>query len=212
MPDILLTTLNARYQHCAFGLRYLRANLGDLRPRSLILEFDIGQRPVDVAESLLARSPKIIGFGVYIWNTTATREVMDIIKRVRPEVVLIAGGPEASYELDRNPILPAADYVITGEADLSFARVCGELLSGQTPTTKVIASELPDFTRLALPYDEYNDEDLAKRIVYVEASRGCPFSCEFCLSSLDIPVRQAPQEAFLASLKRSPRRLRRTAW
>jgi len=202
MPDILLTTLNARYQHCAFGLRYLRANLGNLRLRSEILEFDISQRPVDVAESLLARSPRIIGFGVYIWNATATREVMDIIKRVRPEVVLIAGGPEASYELDRNPILQVADYVITGEADLSFVRVCGELLSDQTPSTKVIASELPEFSRLTLPYDEYNDEDVANRIIYVEASRGCPFSCEFCLSSLDIPVRQSPQEAFLENLKR----------
>jgi radical SAM superfamily enzyme YgiQ (UPF0313 family) len=201
MPDILLTTLNARYQHCAFGLRYLRANLGELRPRSLILEFDISQRPVDVAEALLAQSPKIIGFGVYIWNTTATREVMEIIKRIRAEVVLIAGGPEASYELERNPILQAADYILTGEADLSFAGVCAELLSGQTPSAKVIASGLPDFSRLALPYDEYQDEDISKRIIYVEASRGCPFSCEFCLSSLDIPVRQAPQEAFLASLR-----------
>ncbi len=202
MPDILLTTLNAKYQHCAFGLRYLRANLGDLRPSSLILEFDINQRPVDIAETLLAHSPKIIGFGVYIWNVTATREVMGIIKRVRPEIILIAGGPEASYDLDENPILQAVDHVITGEADLSFARACRQLLSGQAPSAKVIASPLPEFPNLALPYDEYLDEDIANRIIYVEASRGCPFSCEFCLSSLDIPVRQAPQEAFLASLKR----------
>jgi radical SAM superfamily enzyme YgiQ (UPF0313 family) len=202
MADILLTTLNAKYQHCAFGLRYLRANLGELRTRSQILEFDISQRPVDVAEALLARSPKIIGFGVYIWNTTLTREVMHIIKRVRQDVVLIAGGPEASYELESNPIAQAADFVITGEADLSFAHVCGELLSGQTPINKIIASGLPEFSRLALPYDEYTDEDVANRIIYVEASRGCPFTCEFCLSSLDIPVRQAPQDAFLASVKR----------
>jgi radical SAM superfamily enzyme YgiQ (UPF0313 family) len=201
MPDILLTTLNARYQHCAFGLRYLRANLGELRPRSLILEFEVSQRPVDIAETLLSRSPKIIGLGVYIWNATASREVMDIIKRVRPDITLIAGGPEASYELEQNPILAAADYVITGEADLSFARVCGELLSGRTPPSKIIASELPEFSVLALPYDEYLDEDVAKRIVYVEASRGCPFTCEFCLSSLDIPVRQVPLEAFLTALE-----------
>ena len=68
MPDIVLTTLNAKYIHAAFGLRYLFANLGELQPRAVIAEFDINQRPLDIAEILLAREPKIIGFGVYIWN------------------------------------------------------------------------------------------------------------------------------------------------
>jgi hypothetical protein len=95
-----------------------------------------------------------------------------------------------------------ADYVITGEADLTFARVCQELLSGNRPTAKVIPAELPDISELVLPYDLYNDQDVAHRIIYVEASRGCPFSCEFCLSSLDIPVRQAPLPALLDHLQR----------
>ena len=64
MADIVLTTLNAKYSHAAFGLRYLLANLGPLRPRATIVEFDINQRPLDIAEMLLARNPKIIGFGV----------------------------------------------------------------------------------------------------------------------------------------------------
>ena len=68
MADIVLTTLNAKYIHAAFGLRYLLANLGDLKPRACLVEFDINQRPLDIAEMLLARNPKIIGFGVYIWN------------------------------------------------------------------------------------------------------------------------------------------------
>ena len=68
MPDILLTTLNARYAHAAFGLRYLLANLGDLRDRAAIVEFDINQRPIDVLEVILAQAPKIVGLGVYIWN------------------------------------------------------------------------------------------------------------------------------------------------
>jgi hypothetical protein len=70
MPDIILTTLNAKYPHCAFGLRYLMANLGELQPRAQILEFDINQRPIDVVEAILRHEPKIIGLGVYIWNAT----------------------------------------------------------------------------------------------------------------------------------------------
>jgi radical SAM superfamily enzyme YgiQ (UPF0313 family) len=75
------------------------------------------------------------------------------------------------------------------------------LLGGKTLLNKIIAAELPDFARIALPYDYYTSADLAHRIVYVEASRGCPFTCEFCLSSLDIPVRQVPLDKFLAAMQ-----------
>src|ERR1051325_5990395 len=98
MPDIVLTTLNAKYIHAAFGLRYLMANLGELQSRACIAEFDINQRPIDIAEQLLARNPKIIGFGVYIWNVAPATEVVAAIKRVRPDVTIILGGPEGSYE------------------------------------------------------------------------------------------------------------------
>src|SRR5213075_2678247 len=104
MPDIVLTTLNAKYIHAAFGLRYLLANLGPLRPGACIAEFDINQRPIDIAEVLLARNPKIIGFGVYIWNVAPTSEVVAAIKRVRPDIIVILGGPEVSYEVEGQPI------------------------------------------------------------------------------------------------------------
>src|SRR5439155_9375166 len=94
MADIVLTTLNAKYIHSAFGLRYLLANLGELKSRACITEFDINQRPIDIAEALLARNSKVIGLGVYIWNLTQTTEVVAMIKRVRPEIALILGGPE----------------------------------------------------------------------------------------------------------------------
>ncbi len=209
MPDIVLTTLNAKFIHAAFGLRYLFANLGELQPRAVIAEFDINLRPLDIAESLLARDPKIIGFGVYIWNVTETTEVISAIKRVRPEIKIILGGPEVSYETEGQAIVALADHVITGEADLKFAEVCRGLLGeGSTesrPTDelpKIIPAELPDFSRIALPYDFYTEADLTHRIAYVEASRGCPFTCEFCLSSLDIPVRQVPLDQFLAAMQR----------
>jgi radical SAM superfamily enzyme YgiQ (UPF0313 family) len=248
MPDIVLTTLNAKFIHAAFGLRYLFANLGELQPRAVIAEFDINQRPLAIAEKLIALlerrpparlvggddlkltgsvpgvpSPQIIGFGVYIWNVTQTTEVVAIIKRVRPEIKIILGGPEVSYETEGQPIVTLADHVITGEGDLKFAEVCRQLLNGRVGSPlpaeasiaterrarsdapylpKIIAAELPDFSSIALPYDFYTDADIAHRIVYVEASRGCPFTCEFCLSSLDIPVRQVPLDKFLAAMQR----------
>lgn len=202
MPDIVLSTLNAKYIHAAFGLRYLLANMGPLQPRACLAEFDINQRPLDIAEALLAFNPKIIGLGVYIWNVAETTEVISALKRVRPDIVVILGGPEVSYEVDQQRIIELADYVITGEADLQFAKLAGELLEGRRPSAKIIPAELPQFDQLVLPYDLYDDKDIAHRVIYVEASRGCPFTCEFCLSSLDIPVRQAPLDELLRHLQR----------
>jgi radical SAM superfamily enzyme YgiQ (UPF0313 family) len=212
MPDIVLSTLNAKYIHAAFGLRYLLANLGDLRPRACLLEFDINQRPLDIAEILLAQNPRIIGLGVYIWNVVETTELVAALKRIRPGVTVILGGPEVSYEVDQQEIVRLADHVITGEADLKFAEACRTLLEPIDPASgirhpalslpKIIPAELPTFDRIALPYELYSDDDLRHRVVYVEASRGCPFTCEFCLSSLDIPVRSTPLEPFLAEMQR----------
>lgn len=201
MSDIVLSTLNAKYIHAAFGLRYLFANLGELQSRAVIAEFDINQRPLDIAESLLARTPRIVGLGVYIWNVAQTTELVAALKRIRPEVTIILGGPEVSYETEQQAIIQLADHVITGEADLEFAKVCSALLAGE-PLPKLIPAPLPDFARLKLPYHFYTDTDIAHRVLYVEASRGCPFSCEFCLSSLDIPVRQVPLPDFLAAMQR----------
>jgi radical SAM superfamily enzyme YgiQ (UPF0313 family) len=221
VADIVLTTLNAKYIHAAFGLRYLLANLGPLQSRACLAEFDINQRPLDIAEILLAQNPKIIGFGIYIWNVEQTTEVIAAIKRVRPDIKIILGGPEVSYETENQSIVQLADHVITGEADLKFAEVCQVLLERRPPARldeasdskhavpeagaplpKIILAELPDFSQIALPYDLYTDDDIAHRIIYVEASRGCPFTCEFCLSSLDIPVRQVPLPALLEQLRR----------
>src|SRR5439155_24863038 len=115
MAEIVLSTLNAKYIHSAFGLRYLMANLGALKLRASLLEFDINQRPVDIAEILLAREPKIIGLGIYIWNVAPATEVVAALKRVRPEIVVVLGGPEVSYEWEGQPMVELADCVITGE-------------------------------------------------------------------------------------------------
>jgi radical SAM superfamily enzyme YgiQ (UPF0313 family) len=202
MPDIILTTLNARYAHCAFGLRYLLANLGELKPQAKILEFDINQRVVDVVERILTEQPRIVGIGVYIWNAAQSAQLVADLKRLRPDLTIIIGGPEVSYEVEQQQICREADYVNTGDADAAFAELCRKILAGERQTQKIVSAPLPDFGQLALPYDLYTDEDIAHRVIYVEASRGCPFECEFCLSSLDIPVRNAPLDAFLPAMQR----------
>src|SRR6185436_767478 len=153
MPHIVLTTLNAKYIHAAFGLRYLLANLGGLKSRACLVEFDTHQHPLDVVEALLARQPSIVGFGVYIWNVSQTTEVIATLKRVRPDLTIVLGGPEVSFEVEQQEIVDLADYVITGEAEFKFAELCGQLLAGGRAAHKIIAADLPDVNKLVLPYD-----------------------------------------------------------
>ncbi len=244
MPDIVLTTLNARYWHSSFGLRYLLANMGELTAQTTMLEFGIGDRTVDVLSTLLAQEPRIVGFGVYIWNIEPITKLVADLKQVRPDIVIVLGGPEVSYETEGQVIVQHADYVITGEADVEFPNLCRRLLSADggaepegsgltvlakgdlespgfrsslapTPAThtgnrngnrngkvaEIIHAAVPPLSEIALPYDLYNDEDIANRVIYVEVSRGCPFTCEFCLSALDIPVRLFDLDEFLAAMQ-----------
>lgn len=203
MPaDIVLSTLNTRFGHCSFGLRYLRANLKHYRDRSQIREFTIGQRPIDIVEEILAENPRIVAFGVYIWNTAPITEIVFLLKKIRPEITVVLGGPEVSHETEHQPVCNAADFVVRGEGEVVFAWLCEQILSGNTPTQHIWEGGLPLLSELSLPYDEYTDTDIAQRTVYVEASRGCPFRCEFCLSSLDKSVRKFPIDNLLPALKR----------
>ncbi len=191
--DILLTTINASYIHASVGLRYLYANLDELQSRTSILEFTSHLRPADIAEKILQMKPRIIGFGVYIWNTEHTTKVVSLLKAVAPEIIVIIGGPEVSYEYEQQEIFHLADYLIPGAADTGFATLCAHLLQHSNnnsnadfvPDRKLFKIQEPPLERLKLPYQYYTDEDLKNRVLYVEASRGCPFKCEFCLSALD---------------------------
>ncbi len=204
-PDIVLTTLNARYIHASLGLRCLLANMdlhggAGLRARTQLREFVVNQRPVQIVENLLALEPRIIGLGVYIWNVVETTQVVRLLKTLRPDIKIVLGGPEVSFETAEQEICCLADHVITGWGDVSFPKLCRALLDGPQPLMKIIAGEQPALTELALPYDEYTDTDLAKRLLYVEASRGCPFKCEFCLSSLDKTAWAFELDRFMAEM------------
>ena len=184
-PKIVLSTLNARYFHTSFALRYLYANLKELQQFSEIQEFIIQTRAIDIVEQILETKPDIVGFGVYIWNIVETTDVVNLLKVIAPEVKVILGGPEVSYETEQQAIVQCADYVLTGAADISFYQLCKDLINNTPPDRKIIHSKPLELEDIALPYEYYTDEDLTHRLLYVEASRGCPFKCEFCLSSLD---------------------------
>jgi radical SAM superfamily enzyme YgiQ (UPF0313 family) len=202
MARIVLSTLNARYVHASLGLRYLTANIGELRDDTKIIEFVLGARAADMAEQLLAQVPRIIGFGVYIWNIEETTRLVALLKAVAPDVVIVVGGPEVSYESESQRICELADYVVTGWGDLAFAALCRAVLSGDAPADKLIAGGQPALSTIRMPYDEFTEEDITRRFMYVEASRGCPFKCEFCLSSLDKTAWAFDLDAFMAELER----------
>ena len=175
--QIILTTLNARYMHTAFGLRYLYANLGSLQSSGSIVEFTIQQRPIDIVEKLLRHKPEIIGFGVYIWNVSEITKTVELLKQVSPDTIIVLGGPEVSHLPDAPDVVEVADYVIMGAAEKSFRELCQLILSGNRPVTKVIQSDELQLDQLQLPYQYYSEEDIRNRLIYVEASRGCPFKC-----------------------------------
>jgi len=202
MPaDILLSTLNSRYMHTAFALRYLYANLAELRSRAEIQEFTIQQRAIDIAEKILQSRAKIVGFSVYIWNVEETTEVINLLKQIVPQLKIVVGGPEVSFTADLPELTQSCDFIITGPGEKSFYTLCCQLLNGQQPLNRIIAGEAQALDALKPPYEFYTDEDIRNRLIYVEASRGCPFKCEFCLSSLDKTAKPFPLENFLQNME-----------
>lgn len=188
MNQIALVSLNARYTHSSLGLRYLLANLKELRNNASIYEFVINESINDIAERILRENPSIVGIGVYIWNAHDIKELITVIKKVSPGTTIVLGGPEVSH-LPLRMDISQADYILQGEGETEFYNLCRELLEGRRPAERMIKCGYIRTAELELPYDYYTDEDIRNRVIYVEASRGCPFTCEFCLSSIDKTVR-----------------------
>ncbi|MDR0998084.1 MAG: radical SAM protein [Treponema sp.] len=248
---IILATINAKWIHPSLALRLLKANLGDYEDRCEILEFALRQPLAEKTGPILASRPLILGLSVSIWNHSATLELLKALDEewkagLRP--VLVLGGPEVSYLPEDAEIFRYADYVIRGEGEFAFYKLCSDLLAkpdllspsgnGGFRNTVRPPAGLPaqfidapgaDLSLVRSAYHLYTAEDLTRKLVYVEASRGCPFSCEFCLSpawrsplgkgqgpgfdGLPEPprrVREFPLEAFLGEMEDLIRRGART--
>jgi len=200
LHNIVLCTFNARYTHTSIGLRYLYANLKELQPQAIIKEFVINSQVADAVETVLKQNPKVVGVGAYIWNANEVGEFIEVLKKVAPHIIIVAGGPEASYFPHRVDF-SKSDYFIQGEGDVAFYELCRSLFDGNAPKEKIIKAEIVDLSKIELPYKYYTDNDVANRQCYVEASRGCPYSCEFCLSSLDKKVRKIDTNVFLKEME-----------
>jgi len=206
MKDIVLTTINAKWIHPSLALRLLKANLSSLEEKCEIIEFNLRQSLGEKVDTLLAAHPRILGFSVSIWNHTATIELLGELEKAwvahntsRPLVVL--GGPEVTHLLEDAKIFQFANFVIRGEGETAFRSLCEDILTGMAHNMrKFINAEPVSLEKIKTAYHLYTDEDLAKKLIYVEASRGCPFNCEFCLSSLDSEIREFPLDPFLAQM------------
>ena len=205
---ILLATINAKWIHPSLALRLLKANLGSLEERCEIMEFALRQPLCEKTVPIIAAKPRVLGLSVSIWNLTATAEMLKELCKTwgtdRPFVVL--GGPEVSYLPKSTEIFEYADCCVLGEGETAFRELCQSVFEGKQakpgksffPANPKFRPEEPGLLKSA--YNLYTDEDLCKKLVYVEASRGCPYSCGFCLSANDNKIREFPLEPFLEEM------------
>jgi radical SAM superfamily enzyme YgiQ (UPF0313 family) len=198
--NILISTLNARFSHASLATRYLYANMEEIQSQAEICEFTIQQDTEEILTIVHEKNPKILLLGVYIWNINETTKLVRELKALMPELIIVIGGPEVSHEYNDTSIFNTADYLITGWGDISAYELCRDILAGNAPEGKVITGLQPKLEHIKMPYDYYTDFDIQHRTVYVEASRGCPFKCEFCLSSLDKTAWTFPLDEFLAAM------------
>lgn len=195
--DILLVAVNAGYSHTSMSLRCILANLGELESRTRILEVDSQRSPLQIVEQIIEAKPKIAAFSTYIWNVMTVVDVLRLLKTVRPEIIRVAGGPQIIPGDDPTGILPLLDVAVCGEGELVVRPLFRRLMNGEAVESPVIA-EPPDLVGVELPYRLYTDADIATRMVYAEATRGCPFKCEYCTSSDSVGIRYFPLEKILA--------------
>ncbi len=206
MSDIILTTINAKYIHSAFGIRSLWCNLGELQDHAEIVEFNINQQIGQITEDLLSKSPKIICFSTFIWNVELISSLIINIRSLAPEIKIIIGGPEASFEYQNTNWFPYVDHVISGEGEIELPKLILSILANNNSAKVINAEPINDLTQIQMPYSAYSDEDIANRVIYVESSRGCPFGCEFCISSLDKTVRFYDVDKFVGEMEELAKR------
>ncbi|AZN43937.1 B12-binding domain-containing radical SAM protein [Paenibacillus albus] len=210
---VVLSTLNAKFIHTSLALRCLKA-YSEKDFDIDIAEYTIKDPAMNIVADLYARNADVIGFSCYIWNIEETITVIDMIRKIKPDIKIVLGGPEVSYDttgwLER---LPQVDYIVVGEGEETFHHLLTELSSTckfhlvfglayrkehQDGRVEIIVNPpRPKLDLATLPSPHRFAEDvpsLASRVVYFETSRGCPFSCQFCLSSIEVGVRYFDME------------------
>lgn len=218
MKKVILAALNAKYIHSNLALRYLsRFQNNNQKHHVETMEFTINQRLDFIAEELFRKQPDVVLFSCYIWNVEMLRQLCPILKKIMPECVIGFGGPEVSYEsetfLRENP---AVDFVMRGEGELVFTKYLEHLDMGNPATLGEIESltyrqggeifSTPqmhpmDLSLLPFPYEE-DFSDVQNQIIYYESSRGCPYHCGYCLSSVENGVRFVPLDKVLPDLQK----------
>lgn len=191
---ILLTAINSKFIHSNLAVRYLKAFTEDMDYISKIREFSINDRDEKVLEEIIKEKPDIVAFSTYIWNIEMVKRLSNLIKIVNSHIKILYGGPEVSY--DSSNILNElnGDYLIEGEGEKTYREFVEYTLGERDIKSirglyykegnKVIGNgnrPLMNMNEIVFPYKM--DENLDNKIVYYEASRGCPFNCKYCLSS-----------------------------
>ena len=218
MKKVILAALNAKYIHSNLALRYLsRFQNNNQKHHVETMEFTINQRLDFIAEELFRKQPDVVLFSCYIWNVEMLRQLCPILKKIMPDCVIGFGGPEVSYEsetfLRENP---AVDFVMRGEGELVFTKYLEHLDAGNPATLGEIESltyrqngeifSTPqmhpmDLALLPFPYED-DFSDVQNQIIYYESSRGCPYHCGYCLSSVENGVRFVPLDKVLPDLQK----------
>lgn len=205
---IICSTLNAKYIHTNIAIRYLKAFA---RPEFDIdiAEYTIKDPVMNIVTDLIQKKPNVIGFSCYIWNIEETIKVVKMIKKIDPAIQIIVGGPEVTYDvMDWMASVNEFDYIVIGEGEETFKQLLIELSGNQQlenvhgiayrndgkikinpQRNKLDLRDLPSPFRF-----EEDIPHLSKRVTYIETSRGCPFTCQFCLSSIEVGVRYFDRE------------------
>ncbi|MDB2068223.1 DUF4080 domain-containing protein [Clostridium perfringens] len=209
---ILLTAINSKYIHSNLAVRYLKVFTKDLDFQGDIKEFSINDRVENILEGIIEEKPDVVAFSCYIWNMEFVNRLAELIKLVDPNIEILYGGPEVSYEGKEFLENHEGEYVIVGEGEKTFREfVLYKLGEGKIEDIKGLnykrdgkVFENPkrpemDMNELVFPYTY--EEDINNKIVYYEASRGCPFKCKYCLSSVMHGVRFLDVERVKKELK-----------